>query len=352
MPKVFISHCSADEALVSDLGAMLQGVIGLQPGPELFYSSGPGSGVPAGKDFVEHIRQELRGSTFVVAVFTPSFLQSTFCVAEFGAVWLAAEEKAFFPISVSPTVRKQLSETLPSIHVAELEKQPTVAQLLEQVSDHFSQKLNVEAADHHISKFRMALPAHLDNLAPSALVPKAELKASEAELKASEAKIAKLEKHLMAAQAAASRERRRADEILAARTLADAEKRANALPKDAKEAIKQLIDNAREAIRDLPSVAVDALLYEVKNEYMPPPTSDEYASEDLQHQIDEGMLIEHEEGLYLNESFAEVSAAVAAVKDLQKHLKLLDSDQQKWFSEEFKVPPDIRTGRAFRKLLR
>ncbi len=110
-------------------------------------------------------------------------------MAELGAVWLAAEEKTFFPISVSPAVRKQLSKTLPSIHVAELEKQPTVAQLLEQVSDHFSKKLNVEAADHHISKFRMALPAHLHDLATPPLVPKAELKAAEA-------KIAKLEEQL------------------------------------------------------------------------------------------------------------------------------------------------------------
>ena len=280
MPKVFISHCSADEALVSDLGAMLQGAIGLQSGTELFYSSGPGSGVPAGKDFVEHIRQELRGSTFVVAVITPSFLQSTFCVAEFGAVWLAAEEKAFFPISVSPIVRKQLSETLPSIHVAELKKQPTVAQLLEQVSDHFSQKLNVEAADHHISKFRMALPAHLHDLVMPPLVPKAELKAAEA-------KIAKLEKQLMATRGAASRERRRADEILAARTLADAEKRANALPKEAKEAIKQLIDNAREAIDGLSSVAVDVLRYEVRDEYMPAPQSEDYDYETLHDHLKE-----------------------------------------------------------------
>lgn len=344
MPKVFISHAAADKALINDLRAMLQGTIALQPGEDLFYSSGPGTGVPAGKNFIEYIRHEMEGSTFVIAVITPSFLASAFCLAELGAVWLAAEDKSFFPVSLSID-RGDLDATLTGIHVARLDERPPLAQLLKRVSDHFGRDFNAEAADDQISTFTAILPTRVKNLASPDLVPKAELDAARAEIE-------RLGEEITAARDEADRQHRRAEEILAARTAEEARKHANAVPEDIEEAVNQLLEDARDAVRKLPSVAADILPYELKDEYMPKPTDDGYDYEKLQLQIDEGLIVEDQEGLFLNEDFPVVSAALVAVRALQNYLKHLRPDQRTWFRDEFDVPPDLRTGKAFRTLLR
>jgi hypothetical protein len=96
VPTVFLSHAAADKPLIDDLKQMIQSAVGVAPG-EFFYSSGKGTGIPPGQNFVEFIRDEMEGATFVITVITPAFRESEFCLAELGAVWLAAD-KEFFPL--------------------------------------------------------------------------------------------------------------------------------------------------------------------------------------------------------------------------------------------------------------
>lgn len=264
MPKVFISHAAADKPLVDAVHAMVQGAIGLQPGKELFYSSGAGTGVLAGKNFVQYIRDEMDGWTFVVAVITPSFVQSAFCLAELGAIWMAADAKSFFPICVPSVDRGDLSATLTGIHVERLDERPALAQLLQRVSEHFGRDYNAAAGDAHITAFQAQLPALLKKLATPRLVPAADLQAAEAAIET-------LGQQVVEARAEATREKSRADEILAARNLEEAEERARALPDDTKKALDELVQAARDAIRKVPGVVADAVPYALKGEDMPWP---------------------------------------------------------------------------------
>src|ERR1700740_1478164 len=110
MSIVFLSHASADEPLIDSLKTMLQSGIGLGPA-EVFYSSEKGTGIPAGSNFVDYIRDKMQDAGFVVAVITPAYLESEFCLAELGAVWALAD-KDFFPLCVPPVNRAELKATL------------------------------------------------------------------------------------------------------------------------------------------------------------------------------------------------------------------------------------------------
>jgi hypothetical protein len=135
MPQVFLSHAATDKPLIDDLKIMLQTAIGLGPG-DFFYSSGAGTGVSAGQNFVDYIRTSLGDSTFVVAVITPSFRSSEFCLAELGAVWLTAD-KDFFPLCVPAVERADLRATLTGIQVERIDEREALASLLERVAKHF-----------------------------------------------------------------------------------------------------------------------------------------------------------------------------------------------------------------------
>src|SRR5277367_709096 len=101
MPTLFISHAAADSALAEDVKIMIQKAVGLGPN-RIFFSSGAGTGIPAGRNFVEYIREKMDAATFVASIITPAFRESEFCLAELGAVWVAAD-KDFFPMC-SPEV--------------------------------------------------------------------------------------------------------------------------------------------------------------------------------------------------------------------------------------------------------
>lgn len=343
--KVFISHAAVDQPLVNDLRTLIAGTIGLQPGQELFQSSGAGTGVPAGEDFVDYIREQMDSSTFVIAVITASFLQSAFCLAEFGAVWLAAEEKPLFPICVPPVDQEELGAMLPGIHVARLDERKTLVQLLRRISEQFSREYDAEVGDDSITTFQAALPARLEKLAVPKLVPAEKLEAAEAT-------ITSLGRQLVEARDEAVQERARADEILAARTREEAEERARALPGDTKEAVEELIKHARDAISRIPWIVAQALPYELRGEPMPLSDLNEEDGGDVAPQVDEGLLRHNEDGtVSLDYSFPIVSKAATAVEELQTFLEGMSKSGREWFTKEYAVPPDLKKGKTFRVLL-
>ncbi len=95
MPKVFISHSSADKELADALFDLLQTGCDLSA-RDIFCSSIDGAGIKTGEDFVKWIDMELRHATLVLLIVTPNYFISKFCIAEMGAAWTL--DKKVFPI--------------------------------------------------------------------------------------------------------------------------------------------------------------------------------------------------------------------------------------------------------------
>lgn len=98
--SVFVSHAVVDVKLVRHFVEFLVGGIGVAA-DEIFCSSLPDFGIPAGANSVEYMRTQLDQSLIVIMLMSASYMASGFCQAEMGAAWVKAKE--VFPIIVPPT---------------------------------------------------------------------------------------------------------------------------------------------------------------------------------------------------------------------------------------------------------
>jgi TIR domain-containing protein len=90
MPGIFVSHATRDRELVEAVVELLQLGSGV-PTEQIFYSSGAGTGVPAGARFNSYIRSKVEESSLVIAIISPAFQESAFSIAEVGAAWVLEE---------------------------------------------------------------------------------------------------------------------------------------------------------------------------------------------------------------------------------------------------------------------
>ncbi|NYT30564.1 TIR domain-containing protein [Rhizobium sp. WYCCWR 11128] len=87
--KVFISHATADVALAKLVVNFLKEAIGV-PDADIFCTSLPGHSIPLMQDFNEYMRKQMEQPAIVLALLTPSYLESHFCLMELGAAWSRA----------------------------------------------------------------------------------------------------------------------------------------------------------------------------------------------------------------------------------------------------------------------
>lgn len=101
MPKIFISHASANQELVS---LFIQKILVLGCGLadegedcEIFYTSDPShqQGIPTNENFIDNIRLNLQEAPLVILLFSQEFMKSQFCLQESGATWMLDRNKVF-----------------------------------------------------------------------------------------------------------------------------------------------------------------------------------------------------------------------------------------------------------------
>lgn len=87
--KVFISHAAADKALARLVVNFLKEAVGVRDS-DIFCTSLAGHSIPLTADFNAHIRTQIEQPALVLALFTPSYLESHFCLMELGVAWSRA----------------------------------------------------------------------------------------------------------------------------------------------------------------------------------------------------------------------------------------------------------------------
>ncbi|MCA1602283.1 MAG: toll/interleukin-1 receptor domain-containing protein [Acidobacteria bacterium] len=120
--RIFISHASVDRSLAGALVQLLRLGTDLTR-QQVFYTSGEGTGVPTGENFIDYIRNQLQNTVLVVQLVTPAFLRSGFCMCELGGVWVTQVES--FPIIVPPVTYNDIRGILGNIQVERLDEHGT-----------------------------------------------------------------------------------------------------------------------------------------------------------------------------------------------------------------------------------
>jgi hypothetical protein len=175
---IFLSHAVADKALVDLLVSDIIRLGCNVPAERIFCSSLQGMGIPSGQSFPDFIREKIQKPALVIAVLTPSYLASEFCLCELGATWAMAHN--FFAIIVSPANRSKMKGVLTGIQIEKIED----ADGLDNLRDRIKGSLGCEVATALWSAkrdtFLKNLPSVLSNLALPSTVDRSELEAVKA----------------------------------------------------------------------------------------------------------------------------------------------------------------------------
>ena len=107
--KIFISHSTKDALLVNKLVSFLRDGLGV-PHEAIFCSSVYGLGIPTGEDFIEVMRDGIFEPHLIIALISPSYTESSFCLMELGAAWV--QDCPVYPIIVPDINFEFINKTL------------------------------------------------------------------------------------------------------------------------------------------------------------------------------------------------------------------------------------------------
>ncbi|KAA3448054.1 hypothetical protein C7I87_24255 [Mesorhizobium sp. SARCC-RB16n] len=129
--KIFLSHSSADGPLVEAFETLLIKWLGIGS-HEIFVSSLEGQGAPKGMNFVDAIKAEIVTTESVIALISPAYRESAFCMAELGAAWALSTNR--FPVVVPPSGFGVIDATLLGTVGVMVDNEDALAQMLEDLS--------------------------------------------------------------------------------------------------------------------------------------------------------------------------------------------------------------------------
>lgn len=128
--EIFISHAVKDKALADAVVDLL--VLGLDmKASTVFCSSLESLGIPSGAEFVDHIKQEIQSPKAVVALITPNYLASQFCLCELGATWAMSHK--LFPLLVKPLMFDDVKGVLQGTQQTAIEDPSRLSELRDQL---------------------------------------------------------------------------------------------------------------------------------------------------------------------------------------------------------------------------
>lgn len=129
--KIFLSHAAADLKLVEAFETLLTKALNITS-ESIFCSSLEGQGATKGKSFVDKIKDEATAADAVVALITPAYMESAFCLAELGAAWVLNTNR--FPIVVPPNTFEVMQATLLGVVGVKLDNDAAMSQLFEDIT--------------------------------------------------------------------------------------------------------------------------------------------------------------------------------------------------------------------------
>ncbi len=127
---IFLSHAAADHELVEAFETLLTKALSITS-EDIFCSSLEGQGAKKGANFVDEIKSKAQQAGAVVALISPAYMESPFCLAELGAAWVLNTHQ--FPIVVPPNTFEVMQATLLGVVGVKIDQEVALTQLLEEI---------------------------------------------------------------------------------------------------------------------------------------------------------------------------------------------------------------------------
>ena len=342
MAKIFVGHSGADHKYVDKFVNEI-----LKLGCEvrvrdIFYSSLPDTGVPSGEDLNHYVRERVAEGSLVIAIITPAFQSSQYCVAELGAAWSRAGN--LLPLLGPNMERSDLEGVLNSVII----KPITDSAALDEVKQRVGRAVGHTSLDTtwgvHKEKWLANKRRYARLVTTPLTVTPAELATARAELDAARAalsealdRVAELEE-----ENDALAELKDEEEVAAVR-----------LPRKEVEQFQFYAEDARDRLRDVSDAVEEALRYRTTSSALPwPDNNNDYnLYRSAEESVDDGTLSDNEDGtLSVNTGFTAVKKAAEAVDRLQDFFNGSSPEFDSWFTEEYDGPPDLSARLVWRAL--
>ncbi|UXT93300.1 TIR domain-containing protein [Agrobacterium pusense] len=197
--KVFISHAVSDRALARLMVNFLKEAVGVRDS-DIFCTSLPGHSIPLTEDFNKYIRAQIEEPAIVVALLTPSYLESLFCLMELGAAWSRALKTLAV---VAPGVSfDTVAKTLGSKQAWSINDHSKLFEFRETFSGLQLEERSTATWEGKVAEWRKKLPGVLRGLPSARLVEKTKVESAlsdaEAATRAAEEEISSLKRQLSA----------------------------------------------------------------------------------------------------------------------------------------------------------
>ena len=345
MPKkIFISHAVADKELADVISDLFSTGMGINAENDIFCTSLEGQSIPSGKNFVQYIKDEIKGCKVIILLLTKNYFASHFCLAELGASWVIAEqcthkneeEVIVIPIVVSPVSRNELNSVLTGIQARKIEDSSDWSE----IGDEIKQALDIDFRSSIWERKRDQALVQIRDLTEkkeyTTPIPAAEhnklktrysdaqeeLEEMEAQLKAKDDLIKKIENA------------KNPDEI-------------NQIRLDNMDeygAFKQLCSTFGQRLSKLDWATKEAIYYENKGEYLPLPKFGEADCEDnlrkIQIALDNKTLSSSTQNQY-NTEHPDVEDAINALEELSNYMSEHEDTLAPLLKKEWRCTYDL-----------
>jgi hypothetical protein len=326
--RIFLSHAVADKALVSAVINLLETGIGV-PVDSIFCTSFDEQGIPAGEDFAPYMRKELSDKAdVVIAIVTPQYYASPFCMCETGAAW--AMQKKFIPLLAEPVDYDDLRGALYGKQGVPLNSEKKLDAMRDELDKLFPGG-KVARWNNKKGEFLNNLPALLKALKPVGTISQGEADKLQAERDAARTEASQLDKEKEDLQMQVSQLKKAKD----AKQVADIRK----LHSTEEQEFEELVDEAKDALTELPRVARKALYCEAHGQRFNE-TFEEWGS-DLEHAVQRDFIRDTGEELIVNDDHPPVAEALDKIRAVRDFLEVSSPGFQKSYTKLNKFKPSV-----------
>ena len=324
--RLFISHAAADKTLVDAVITLLETGMGISS-DDIFCSSFDEQGIPPGADFSPYMRERLQKAQAILAIVSPQYYESPFCLCETGGAW--ATEKTFIPLLVEPVDFNDLRGALygkQGLLITSPQKLDAMRDTLSFLGDSKTTRWNRKKEE-----FVKSLPTLLKTLKPVSVMTGKGLEKLQNELAEARQEAADLDR-------ANEELQRRVEELEKAKD-AKAVKAIRKKYSSEDQQFEELVDRAKGAIQELPPVAREAMRIYLRKDYFNP--KHEQWGDDVDDALQRDYLIESDNNVELNDDHPDVEAALSAWREFNEFAEGASDGFVKQFRKEHKKPFNI-----------
>jgi len=340
--KIFISHAVNDRNLVEMfVDDLLNAGMDISA-KDIFCSSLSGMGIPSGKNFIEHIKNQIQNPEVVIVFLSKSYIKSQFCMSELGATWALTHN--MLPILVPPLTHADLKGVLTGIQVDRLNIPDELNSFMERLQEILNTDVIFSRWERKRGQFLEKLPEKLSEISYSDDVSFREYNTLQLKYSEAQQELTQLESIIVEKD-------RTIEQLKKCKDISEVNAIVGSTFKKEEDEFEILVKNVNSSFNPLPSI-VPYVFYKERHisKVMFDKLEEKYLAEQALEAFEEQYLLYDEPYYSLNYRDKKITAINEAVENLEKFLTTNISEEfYNKLTDEDGFEPQLQNKRFWKK---